>query len=79
MQFGRFLVGVTRDLCLRFTRTHAQLNLDAMFDPISNCQELVQSETPEVSDPELAQALANLLGALDRIEPIHIFLAVSTY
>jgi TIR domain len=54
-----------------FTRTHAQLSLDAMFDSISNCRKLVQSETPEVSDPELAQALANLLGALDGIERIH--------
>jgi hypothetical protein len=54
-----------------FTRTHAQLSLDAMFDSISNCRKLVQSETPDVSDPELAQALANLLGALDGIERIH--------
>ena len=54
-----------------FTRTHAQLSFDAMFDSISNCRKLVQSETPEVSDPEMAQALANLLGALDGIERIH--------
>lgn len=56
-----------------FTRTHAQLSLDAMFDSIANCRELVQSATPEVSDPELAQALANVWGALDGIERIHIF------
>jgi hypothetical protein len=56
-----------------FTRTHAQLSLDAMFDSISNCRKLVQSETPEVSDPELAQALANVLAALDGIERTHTF------
>jgi hypothetical protein len=56
-----------------FTRTHAQLSLDAMFESISDCRKLVQSETPEVSDPELAQALANALGALDGIERIHTF------
>jgi hypothetical protein len=56
-----------------FTRTHAQLSLDAMFDSISSCRKLVESETPEVSDPELAQALANVLGALDGIERIHVF------
>jgi hypothetical protein len=56
-----------------FTRTHAQLSLDAMFDSISNCRKLVESETPEVSDPELAQMLADVLGALDGIERIHTF------
>ena len=32
---------------------------------------LVQAQTPEVSDPEWAQALANVLGALYGIERIH--------
>jgi len=44
-----------------------------MFDSISDCRELVQAETPNVSDPELAQALANVLGALDGVERIHTF------
>lgn len=66
---GRILAGCYKRSL--FTRTHAHLSLDTMFHSISNCRKLVQSETPEVSDPELAQAVANVLGALEGIERIH--------
>jgi len=53
-----------------FTRTHAQLSLEAMYSSIVRCQIVVESELKNVSELNLAQKLANVLGALDQIERI---------
>jgi hypothetical protein len=55
-----------------FTRTHAQLSIDSMFESITECRRLVQSKLPKVAVAELAQPIANILSALDGIERIHV-------
>ena len=50
-----------------FTRTHAQMNIDAMFDSIEECRGLVQRTIPKISDPNLQQTAIDLLAILGRI------------
>lgn len=51
-----------------FTRTHAQMNHEAMFASITECRELVQLKVPSVSDPRLSQTAADLISAFEGIE-----------
>lgn len=51
-----------------FTRTHAQMDHEAMFASITECRELVQSKVPCVSDSRLSQSAADLISALEGIE-----------
>jgi TIR domain len=51
-----------------YTRTHAQLNHEAMFDSIKECRELVQSKVPGISDSRLTQRAADLISAFEGIE-----------
>jgi len=51
-----------------FTRTHAQMDHDAMFASITECRKLVQSKVPSVSDSRLSQSAADLISALEGIE-----------
>lgn len=51
-----------------FTRTHAQLSHDAMFNSISDCMALVQMEIPKISNGHYSQQAANILAALEGIE-----------
>lgn len=54
-----------------FTRTHAQIDIDAMFASLADCSRLVRSTVPRVQDSTLKQHVANATGALDGIERIH--------
>lgn len=51
-----------------FTRTHAQMDHNAMFASITECRELVQSKVPEVVSTRLRQPTADLVSALEGIE-----------
>lgn len=51
-----------------FTRTHAQMDHNAMFASITECRELVQSKVPAVSSSNLNQPTADLVSALEGIE-----------
>jgi len=51
-----------------FTRTHAQMNHEAMFSSITECRELVQRQIPEVTGSSMAQPAADLVASLESIE-----------
>ncbi|WP_150801301.1 hypothetical protein [Pseudomonas fluorescens] len=51
-----------------FTRTHQQLDHEAMFSSIAECRELVQKQIPEITNPSMAQPTADLMSALEGIE-----------
>ena len=51
-----------------FTRTHAELGVEPMFRSLSACRLVVQDKIPDVSIPELARPLANMLACLDELE-----------
>jgi len=62
------------DGCYRravFTRTHAQMDQEAMFASVRECRQLVQSKAPKVATAELRQHVATLLAAFDGIEREH--------
>ncbi len=54
-----------------FTRTHAQMDHEAMFSSIKECRQLVQSKAPSVASAELSQHVATLLTAFEAIEREH--------
>jgi len=57
-------------LCYRrsiFTRTHAQLNIDAMFGSIDDCRSEIQRIIPAVESSQLQQIASNVLASLDLI------------
>jgi|GEM_PF-5540493 hypothetical protein len=51
-----------------FTRTHAQMNHEAMFSSITSCRQQVQNEIPHISIEKWKQPAANILAALEAIE-----------
>jgi hypothetical protein len=51
-----------------FTRTYAQIDLEAMFASITECRELVQLKVPSVSEPHMSQTAADLMSAFYGIE-----------
>jgi len=51
-----------------FTRTHAQMDHNAMFASITECRKLVQSKVPAVTNTNLRQPTADLISALEGIE-----------
>lgn len=58
-------------LCYRralFTRTHAQIELQAMYASLDDCREKVQRKVPLIASPDLQQASADIVGQLDTIK-----------
>lgn len=59
------------DGCYRravFTRTHAQMDHNAMFASITECRAIVQSKVPVIARTDLRQTTADLISALEGIE-----------
>ena len=51
-----------------FTRMHAQINVDAMFQSIAKCRESLQRHIPEIRRNDLQQTAVELLGTVEGIE-----------
>lgn len=51
-----------------FTRTHAQLNHEAMSASLSQCRRLIQPLIPRITSVQLQQNAARLIALLDEIE-----------
>jgi hypothetical protein len=51
-----------------FTRTHSQLNLNAMFDSLANCRSILQRVVAFVEPESLQQLVVQIIGDLDYIE-----------
>lgn len=51
-----------------FTRTHAQINIDAMFASIEKCRTAIQMNIPNIHRNDLQDTAANLLGIVEQIE-----------
>ena len=51
-----------------FTRTHAQLDLNAMFESLANCRSILQRIAAFVEPESLQQLVAQIIGDLDYIE-----------
>src|SRR5262249_28997946 len=51
-----------------FTRTHAQLNIEAMFASIKKCRETIQTQIPNIRNKRLQGEALELLSAVHQIE-----------
>src|SRR6202043_161927 len=50
-----------------FTRTHAQLSQEAMFDSIDDCRKAVQADIPKIKSAKLTDLANQLFSSLDGI------------
>ena len=50
-----------------FTRMHAQMSLDAMFNSIDDCRVVVQQSIPGIANPDLQQTTIDLMAILGGI------------
>ena len=65
------VIGSILETCYRrsvFTRTHAQMSHEAMFNSISNCRQYLQQQIPNISNTQYSQQASNILAALESIE-----------
>lgn len=65
------LIGEVLSTCSRravYTRTHAQLDHDAMFHSLTDCRSKLQSIVARIKPKNLQQMVADIIGELDFIE-----------